>query len=337
MGYALESELQEILAAHPELIPGVTAQAASCREFQSGVGPADVVVVETNGDLTLVECKLAANPQIRREIVGQMFDYASRLWKLDVDGFDARWRAVTGESLFGYTGEEGMRDALARNLQDGRFRIVLAVDAINDRLKRMIEYLNAMSGPETTIIAVEYIRLVQNGTEILMPHTYGQELAEAKAADEMVQRSVWDVETYRAWLDQNEPEAIPNFTVFADEIAALGLAFSGSRSNHPAGGVMVRDARERQLGTISLFHYSVLGTALEFNFIRMSQMDESEFQAPQTRHDFLDELDDIPGFEKLAGNLRATGFGSRKPNVSLASLEADSVRRAIQALGILSR
>lgn len=37
-GYALESELQEILASHPELIPGVSAAAKTCREFQ-GLGP----------------------------------------------------------------------------------------------------------------------------------------------------------------------------------------------------------------------------------------------------------------------------------------------------------
>jgi hypothetical protein len=49
-------------AEHPDLIPGVSAAAKSCREFGSEVGPADIVVVDANGDLTLVECKLATNP-----------------------------------------------------------------------------------------------------------------------------------------------------------------------------------------------------------------------------------------------------------------------------------
>lgn len=52
-GFAWESELQEILAAHPELIPGVSAAAVTCREFQSDIGPADVVVVDSTGELTL--------------------------------------------------------------------------------------------------------------------------------------------------------------------------------------------------------------------------------------------------------------------------------------------
>ncbi|MCC9195310.1 hypothetical protein QNO08_03045 [Arthrobacter sp. zg-Y820] len=152
--------------------------------------------MDSDGQVTLVESKLAGNPQIRREIVGQMFDYASRLWKMDIEDFDARWQARNGKSLF-QPDDDGalLRDAVARNLEQGRFRIVLAVDAINEPLKRMVEYLNAMSGPETSIIAVEYARLTQGSIEMLMAQTYGEELAEAKAASDSRERTVWDAET----------------------------------------------------------------------------------------------------------------------------------------------
>ena len=49
-GHALESELQELLAMHPELIPGVSPEAKICLEFQLEVGPADIVVVD-GGDV----------------------------------------------------------------------------------------------------------------------------------------------------------------------------------------------------------------------------------------------------------------------------------------------
>lgn len=39
-----------------------------------------------------------------------------------------------------------------------------------------------MSGPATSVIAVEYSRLRHGSLEILKPGTYGQELAEAKTA-----------------------------------------------------------------------------------------------------------------------------------------------------------
>jgi hypothetical protein len=90
-GYAKEDQLQRILFKHPELVPGVTAPAVACREFQSGAGPADVVIVGADGSLVVVECKLASNPQIRREVVGQVLDYASRLWRMPIEEFESRW------------------------------------------------------------------------------------------------------------------------------------------------------------------------------------------------------------------------------------------------------
>ena len=100
----------------------------------------------------------------------------------------------------------------------------------------MVEYLNAMSGPGTSVIAVEYARLTQGSVEMLMAQTYGEELAEAKAASASHERTVWATETYRTWLEENEPASVPNFSAFIDEAAALGLEFEGSRAVSPTGG-----------------------------------------------------------------------------------------------------
>lgn len=154
----------------------------------------------------MVECKLASNPQVRREVVRQMFDYASRLWKMDIEEFAAKWRARSSHRLIldEADGEFSLRESLARNLAEGRFRIVLAVGVINPALKRMIEYLSAMAGPRTSVIAVEYSRLKQGSVEILTPHVYGQELAEAKAATTSREVTTWDEDTYRSWLQEHD-------------------------------------------------------------------------------------------------------------------------------------
>jgi RecB family endonuclease NucS len=62
-GYANESELQQILYQHPALLPGVEGTAVACREFQSGAGPADVVVLHGEGDLVITECKWLRTPR----------------------------------------------------------------------------------------------------------------------------------------------------------------------------------------------------------------------------------------------------------------------------------
>jgi hypothetical protein len=338
-GYALESELQEILAAHPELIPGVSAAAKTCREFQSDVGPADIVVVDSTGELTLVECKLASNPQIRREVVGQMFDYASRLWKMDVEDFAAKWRARTPTPLLHDDADGGLtlRDSLAQNLAEGRFRIVLAVDVINPALKRMIEYLNAMAGPATSVIAVEYSRLRQGSVEILMPHVYGQELAEAKSATDRRDLTAWDEETFRSWLHEHDSVNLTRFDFFLATAQSAGLTFVGSRAaRYPAGSLPIFGHDNTRLGTVSLFYYSGKGTSVEFNFIRMSKMSDEELPDAAVLDSFLRQLAEIPALQEVASNLRSSRFASRKPNVPLSDLSMDSIQKAVDALSTLS-
>ena len=105
-GYSSEAALQAILAEHPALVPGVSIDALMCREFQSGIGPADLIALDAEGTLTLVECKLAANPQVRREVIGQVLDYASRLWKMSIADFETKWASRTGESPFTAMGDD---------------------------------------------------------------------------------------------------------------------------------------------------------------------------------------------------------------------------------------
>lgn len=290
------------------------------------------------GELTLVECKLASNPQIRREVVGQMFDYASRLWKMDVEDFAAKWLARTSRSLNldEADGEFSVRESLARNLADGRFRIVLAVDAINPALKRMIEYLNAMAGPETSVIAVEYSRLKQGSVEILMPHVYGQELAEAKSARNGQDMTAWDEVTYRAWLQEHDPENVERFDFFLSTALAAGLSFTGSTSVKPAGSLSILSQRHVRLGTVSFFYFSGQGTSVEFNFGRMSKLSDEDMLESEARDFFLRQLRGIPVLQEVAANLESSRFSSRKPNVPLSTFSNEAIEKAITALSIFT-
>jgi hypothetical protein len=148
--------------------------AVVCTEFESGVGPADLIAVDQDSGLTVVECKLAANPQIRREIIGQVLDYASRLWKMSVEEFDTRWTKRTGESLFADPDSaQDLRTLIETSLKTGQFRLVLAVDEINAQLRRMVEYLNSITSPSVAVIAVVYSRTQDGEFEVLIPETYG--------------------------------------------------------------------------------------------------------------------------------------------------------------------
>ncbi len=80
--YTNEAELRDLLAEMPSLLPGIDERSAAAGKEMpiSGTGKADVVIVDASGDITVVECKLAANPEIRRRVVGQLLAYSSAIW-----------------------------------------------------------------------------------------------------------------------------------------------------------------------------------------------------------------------------------------------------------------
>ena len=58
----------------------------------------DLVAVGAAGQITVVECKLAANPEIRSSVIGQVFAYAAGLWSLSYDEFDRLFTDRAGEA-----------------------------------------------------------------------------------------------------------------------------------------------------------------------------------------------------------------------------------------------
>ena len=49
------------------------------KEFQTDVGPIDVLLLSSQGRLALVETKLASNPELRRKVLAQALDYLAHL------------------------------------------------------------------------------------------------------------------------------------------------------------------------------------------------------------------------------------------------------------------
>lgn len=331
-GYAREADLQETLAQHPQLIPGVTEGAQTCREFQSAVGPADIVVVDSNGDITLVECKLASNPQVRREIIGQLFDYASRLWTMDVDEFDSRWRDRNGSSPFDGSSNAAtdLRSAVASNLQAARFRLVLAVDTINKDLRRIVEFLNEALGTEMSVVAVEYVRALHEGIEILVPRSYGAEIAEVKRKREEREREIWNVEKHRQWLRQHDPDNVERFDLFLRAGEALGLEYVGTASAEPTGGLRIFSRDEMWVATLYFYYYAGQRTSVELNFTKTRQYVQSNHDLQAALNLFLESIVPEPAFEAAVKTLRESKF-SRRPNVPFSALTPDSIHKLVEA------
>ncbi len=156
--------VQELLINNPEILPierleTVFAPAIPIgREVNTRVGPIDNLYISPQGYLTIVETKLWRNPEARREVVGQIVDYAQDMstWnfeKLDaaVKQFNQKYNksgAGIIETIRKYTDldpseESDLIDTITRNLQKGRFLLLIAGDGIREEVEALADFLNS--------------------------------------------------------------------------------------------------------------------------------------------------------------------------------------------------
>lgn len=198
--YTNEAHLQEILVADPARIPGVSGGAMAVAELSTSAGPIDVCVVSEQGDLTVVECKLASNSERRRMVIGQVIDYASAIWQDGEAAFHSAWASRGGPELT----DTLSADALARlksNIAEARINLCLAVDQIDADLRRLVQYLNRVTSDHIAATALELTYVRDGDLEILIPSTYGGELAATKRRTSGGPRTPWTRESFLQALE----------------------------------------------------------------------------------------------------------------------------------------
>ena len=203
-----EAELQAMLVQSPYLIAideirdGAPPLVLAVSEFGlPGSGRTDVLAFSADGDIAIVECKLAANPESKRKVIGQILEYAAYLWGSTYEEVDNRIQRVRNENLAGLVEtavageweEEGFRSGVQRALEAGAFSLIVVVDEINEELRRTIRYINDCSQSVFSLHAMEMQRFQLEGFEILVPHVFG---ASAQAPGKESQQKRWTEERF---------------------------------------------------------------------------------------------------------------------------------------------
>jgi hypothetical protein len=88
--YSSEDHMQKMLY-DSQLIPIGSDDVARVFIREAGLpgsGRTDLVGVDETGSIYIVECKLATNDEIRRKVIGQVFEYAAYLWEWSFEKFD---------------------------------------------------------------------------------------------------------------------------------------------------------------------------------------------------------------------------------------------------------
>ncbi|MDA8332167.1 MAG: hypothetical protein M0027_13405 [Candidatus Dormibacteraeota bacterium] len=221
--YDKEEILQELLATHPRLLESVSRPDGAGRwllierEAQlpsSAGGPnrwsIDHLFVDSAGVPTIVEVKRSSNTQIRREVVGQMLDYAANAvvyWPVDslVAKFEgtARKRGLEPDTeLEHFLGSDAEPAAfwekVKTNLEAAKVRLVFVADAIPPELQRIVEFLNEQM-ISAEVLAVEVRQFKWEQGTVLVPRLIGRTAsAEALKSSSSGQRD-WD---RTAFLDE---------------------------------------------------------------------------------------------------------------------------------------
>lgn len=254
---------------------------------------------------------------------------------MSADQFDERWRSRTRSSLFSGEGFEDpvFQETVNANLADGRFRLVLAVDEINSALKRMVEYVNAITSAETCVIAVEYIRYRHGDVEVLTPRTCGDELSQAKVARQVSTHSVWSHSDYRDWLTAHESTTLGIFDELTRALTTIPMTFRGGRGNSPSGTFIYEssecfEARPLQLSTIR-------SAILELNFADWVTSWKPSDGDRSLVEELMKQWSNIPELGGAMSQILSSD-STRRRSIPLASLTPAGISRIVLALGLLA-
>lgn len=229
--YPNEDDFQALLGQYPDLLAGDQMNAEVPRrwllaEREMGVpgaegGPnqwsLDHLFLDQDGIPTLVEVKRASDTRIRREVVGQMLDYAANAvvyWS--VETVRARFEATCAKrqadpaqllaDLLGVNPDDGAAfdifwAQVKTNLQAAKIRLVFVADEIPSELRRIVEFLNATMDP-VEVLAVEIHQYVGQGLKTLVPRVMGQTAdAQARKGTGSRQARTWDETAFLTELE----------------------------------------------------------------------------------------------------------------------------------------
>jgi hypothetical protein len=196
-----ENWLQNLIYSNTNLLPVNEIEPAFsplipiCRELPTPAGPLDILFCNDRGMLTLVECKLWRNPEARREVVGQILDYAKEFsrWSYEDLNEAISRRNGKGNSLFqiicginSEIEESEFVDSVSRNLKSGKFLLLIVGDGIREGVENISNFLQKHASLNFTFALVEEACFLlpdeQGGGILVQPRTI--------AKTEIIERSV---------------------------------------------------------------------------------------------------------------------------------------------------
>lgn len=188
---ASEVKVQELIARYPELIADDDGGLLLIRREhpiaddhdKGGRWSLDHLFVTRNAVPVLVEVKRASDTRLRREVVGQMLDYAANsvaYWSAgSIADIFARTCGSAGcdpdETLAQFIGESDpgtFWEQVDANFSAGRIKLVFVADVIPPELARIVEFLNEQMRADVRAVELRWFE-GENNITTLVPRVIG--------------------------------------------------------------------------------------------------------------------------------------------------------------------
>ncbi|MEZ4701963.1 MAG: hypothetical protein R2834_16640 [Rhodothermales bacterium] len=317
--YNSESLLQELLDNYPDLLAGEQMDEESPRRWllvtrEYGVPgeedgydrwSLDHLFLDQDGIPTLVEVKRSTDTRIRREVVGQMLDYAANAV--------AYWPIERIRQVFAATAEQRAEDPdrlvlqllgnetedpeavhtfwsnVKTNLQAGRVRMVFVADLIPVELRRIVEFLNQQMDP-AEVLAVEVKQFVGDGVRTLVPKVIGQTTgAMQKKQSGAGGNSVWTEERFlREMAERQGRPAAEVAKAILEWSRARQLRIWWGRGGQNGSFFPMLDHNGEQNSLVSLWTHSG-SVEVQFQYMK------GPFAEEAARRELMQKLNQIPG------------------------------------------
>jgi phosphoglycolate phosphatase-like HAD superfamily hydrolase len=343
--YDSENLLQSLLAEHPRLLAGDQMDVREPRRLllvqrEMGVpGEAeggtrwslDHLFLDQDGIPTLIEVKRSTDSRIRREVVGQMLDYAANavaFWP--VEGIRASFEATCSSRgvdsdvvLQDFLKDEQALDdfwqGVRTNLQAGRVRLVFVADVIPVELRRIVEFLNQQMSP-AEVLAVEVKLYAGEGLKTLVPRVLGATAAAQQRRGSGGSIRQWDDISFFAELARRCPlEEVATARRLLDWARDRGLRIWWGRGRNSGSLFPMLDVHGHNYFTFSV--WTTGQVQVQFQRMRDRPATPNPGQAEVLRQ----KLNQLSGVEFDAGSTAG------RPRIPLSTLAENGTTRSFLA------
>lgn len=348
-----EAEFQALLARHPRILDfGTLADGRPLRLFlvaremkvptdgeNTSAFWLDHLFVDADGVPTLVEVKRARDTRIRREVVGQMLDYAAngaRYWPAALlqrtfeetcteDG--GTISDVYQELLDGQSPDEFWATVEER-LEAGRMRLLFVADRIPVELRAIVEFLNRQMR-QAEVYAVELTQYRGSGDHrVLVPRVHGEVATAAKTRSRSAGAGEkWTRADVGAALESRSSEDRQAGLTLLEHADALGRLVTNKAAYPSISVYFPASGKQVPVWTLSL-RDSAGRDDLAFSFSSITH-----HLGRDAASAFADALPDVGGLGQKLAVQREKGF-TGWPSVSLSALseQPEALRQVCAAV-----